>query len=436
MLPQEIIRKKRDGLSLSAEEIQYYINGISDRTLTESHIAAFSMAVLFKGMSVQETFHLTDQMLQSGEKLKWQDLDGPVIDKHSTGGVGDKVSLILAPIVASCGIFNPMISGRGLGHTGGTLDKLESIPGYNTAPDNALFRHVVKTVGCAIIGQTKNLAPVDKVIYAVRDVTATVESVPLITASILSKKLASGLDGLVMDIKTGNGAFADHLKFARDIGKSIISVAKKFGMKTSAMITDMNQPLGSSVGNTLEVMETIDYLKGKKRDPRLHTVVLSLAADMLIVAGLYDSKEDGLKKAIDVLDNGNAAEKFEKMVSDLGGPNNIMENNYPHFNPAAVQKQILAPQSGFISQIKTRTVGMAVAELGGGRKKVSDVIDHSVGFSKILGLGEKVEKGQLLATVHAQNENDANHAIEMIQQAYYISDSKVEPSSIIIESVK
>ncbi|MGY8781556.1 MAG: thymidine phosphorylase, partial [Fidelibacterota bacterium] len=243
MLPQEIIRKKRDGFPLSDSDIQYYIEGIANGSVSESHIAAFCMAVIFKGMSVEETFFLTDQMVKSGDQLNWNDLNGPVVDKHSTGGVGDKVSLMLAPIVAACGIYNPMISGRGLGHTGGTLDKLESIPGYNTTPDNLLFHSVVKNVGCAIIGQTTNLAPADKVIYGVRDVTATVESIPLITASILSKKIAAGLDGLVMDIKMGNGAFAESLDFAKDLGNSIIQVAKQLGMETSALITDMNQPL-------------------------------------------------------------------------------------------------------------------------------------------------------------------------------------------------
>ena len=299
MLPQEIIRKKRDGLPLSDEEIQYYIKGISNGEVSESHIAAFSMTVLFKGMSVEETFSLTDHMVKSGDKLNWNDLDGPVVDKHSTGGIGDKVSLMLAPIVASCGIYNPMISGRGLGHTGGTLDKLESIPGYNTTPDNSLFHSVVKNVGCAIIGQTANLAPADKVIYGVRDVTGTVESVPLITASILSKKIAAGLDGLVLDIKTGNGAFANNLDFAKDLGNSIIQIANQFGMKTSAIITDMNQPLGDTIGNGLEIKEVIDYLKGVRKESRLHEVVLALAAEMLVVAGIVDSTDEGIQKAKD-----------------------------------------------------------------------------------------------------------------------------------------
>ena len=430
MLPQEIIRKKRDGHSLSAEEIQFYIEGIANGSVNESHIAAFSMAVLFNGMNVEESFHLTNHMVKSGDTLNWEDLNGPVIDKHSTGGVGDKVSLMLAPIVAACGIYNPMISGRGLGHTGGTLDKLESIPGYNTTPDNDQFRNVVKNVGCAIIGQTANLAPADKIIYGVRDVTATVESVSLITASILSKKLAAGLDGLIMDIKTGNGAFADQLDFARDLGESIIGVANKFGMKTTALITDMNQPLGTTVGNALEVMEVINYLKGTKRDQRLHEVVLSLAVEMLQVAGLSDSKEHAIQKITDVLDNGQAAETFQKMVSELGGPKNILDET---LTTANVVKPVPAPHSGTITHIETREVGLAVVELGGGRKKASDTIDHTVGFTDVLGLGEKVDKGQPLAIVHANNEDEANHTFALIQKAYRINDSNVEPSPTIIE---
>lgn len=436
MLPQEIIRKKRDGHPLSDSEIQYYIEGIANGSVSESHIAAFCMAVIFKGMSVEETFSLTDQMVKSGDKLNWKDLDGPVVDKHSTGGVGDKVSLMLAPIVASCGIYNPMISGRGLGHTGGTLDKLESIPEYNTTPDNSLFHSVVKNVGCAIIGQTANLAPADKVIYGVRDVTATVESVPLITASILSKKVAAGLDGLVMDIKTGNGAFAENLDFARNVGNSIIQVAKQFGMKTSAMITDMNQPLGDTIGNALEIKEVIDYLTDVRQESRLHEVVLALAAEMLVVAGLVDSTDEGIQKAKDVLDNGHAAETFEKMVSELGGLNDILKNSDSHFKSASVVKPIPASQSGYVSEIDTRAVGLAVVELGGGRKKASDSIDHSVGFTHVLGLGEKVEAGQALGYVHAQNEDQANLSIQMVNDAYSISDSSFLQTPTIIEYLK
>tara|TARA_B100001245_G_C22882275_1_gene424364 strand:+ start:31 stop:1341 length:1311 start_codon:yes stop_codon:yes gene_type:complete len=436
MLPQEIIRKKRDGLPLSDEEIQYYIKGISNGEVSESHIAAFSMTVLFKGMSVEETFSLTDHMVKSGDKLNWNDLDGPVVDKHSTGGIGDKVSLMLAPIVASCGIYNPMISGRGLGHTGGTLDKLESIPGYNTTPDNSLFHSVVKNVGCAIIGQTANLAPADKVIYGVRDVTGTVESVPLITASILSKKIAAGLDGLVLDIKTGNGAFANNLDFAKDLGNSIIQIANQFGMKTSAIITDMNQPLGDTIGNGLEIKEVIDYLKGVRKESRLHEVVLALAAEMLVVAGLVDSTDEGIQKAKDGLDNGKAAETFEKMVYELGGTKNILDNTDSHFKSASVVKPIPASKSGFIFQIDSRAVGLAVVELGGGRKNASDSINHNVGLTHVLGLGEKVEVGQPLAYVHAQNEDQTNMTIQLVNDAYAISEFPPSHTPTIIEYLK
>jgi thymidine phosphorylase len=433
MLPQEIIRKKRDGFPLSDSDIQYYIEGIANGSVSESHIAAFCMAVIFKGMSVEETFFLTDQMVKSGDQLNWNDLNGPVVDKHSTGGVGDKVSLMLAPIVAACGIYNPMISGRGLGHTGGTLDKLESIPGYNTTPDNLLFHSVVKNVGCAIIGQTTNLAPADKVIYGVRDVTATVESIPLITASILSKKIAAGLDGLVMDIKMGNGAFAESLDFAKDLGNSIIQVAKQLGMETSALITDMNQPLGDSIGNALEIKEVIDYLKCEKQESRLNEVVLALAAEMQVAAGLVDSTEIGHQKAKTVLESGKVAETFEKMVSELGGPKNLLDHKNLYLKPCPIVKPIPSPASGFISQIDTRTVGLAVVELGGGRKKASDVIDHSVGLTDVLGLGEKVEAGQALAYVHAQNEDQVNLAIQTIQNSYTITEGKLETRDVILE---
>ena len=326
-----------------------------------------------------------------------------------------------------------MISGRGLGHTGGTLDKLESIPGYNTTPDNSLFRHTVKNVGCAIIGQTSNLAPADKVIYGVRDVTATLESIPLITASILSKKLAAGLDGLVMDIKTGNGALADNLDFARNMGSCIIEVAKQFGMNTSAIITDMNQPLGGTVGNTLEIKEVIDYLKCVRQESRLHEVVLTLAAEMLAVAGIVDSTDEGFQKAKEVLNSGKAAETFEKMVSRLGGPNNILENTNSHFESAYFVKPVQVHQSGFISQINTPAVGLTVVELGGGRKKPSDSIDHSVGLSNVLGLGTKVNVGEPLAIVHAHNEDQANIAIQQIQNSFIISEIKAKSNPLIIE---
>src|SRR3954470_18624387 len=293
MLPQEIIRKKRDGGTLTEAEIGFMVDGLTQNTVSEGQVAAFAMAVFFRGLSMPERVALTVAMRNSGTVLDWKGLDlpGPVIDKHSTGGIGDKVSLMLAPILAACGGFNPMISGRGLGHTGGTLDKLDSIPGYQSQPDLETFRRVVKAVGCAVIGQTDDLAPADRRLYAIRDVTATVESIPLITASILSKKLAAGLDALVMDVKTGSGAFMAELAGARELARSIVDVANGAGLKTAALITDMNQALGRNVGNALEVAEAIDYLTGEARDPRLHAATIALAGELLALAGLAVNPE-------------------------------------------------------------------------------------------------------------------------------------------------
>src|SRR5215470_10431480 len=316
MLPQEIIRKKRDGFALSEAEIGFMIEGLTKGTVSEGQVAAFAMAVFFRGMAMPERVALTVAMRNSGTVLDWRGLDlkGPVIDKHSTGGIGDKVSLMLAPILAACGGFNPMISGRGLGHTGGTLDKLDSIPGYKSQPDLATFRRVVKEVGCAVIGQTDDLAPADRRLYAIRDVTATVESIGLITASILSKKLAAGLDALVMDVKTGSGAFMAKLEDSRELARSIVDVANGAGLKTSALITDMNQALGRKVGNALEIVEAVDYLTGKARETRLHEATLALAGELLALGGLAGNAEAGRAKAEGALASGKAAEIFGRMV--------------------------------------------------------------------------------------------------------------------------
>lgn len=433
MLPQEIIRKKRDNEQLSLSEIQEFISGILNGKVSESHISAFTMAVFFNGMNTDECIALTEAMMNSGDVLNWDDLNGPVIDKHSTGGVGDKVSIMLSPIIASCGIYNPMISGRGLGHTGGTLDKLESIPGYNTTPNNLKFRKIVKDIGCAIIGQTANLAPVDKVIYGVRDVTATVESIPLITASILSKKLSAGLNGLVMDIKLGNGAFAKNIEFAKGIGEKIIQVANHFGMKTTALITDMNQPLGNSIGNTLEIIEVIEYLNCTKIEPRLHEIVMALSAEILLNSGIVNDRESGIQMANDALKSGKAGEIFEKMVSELGGPNNILQNKFSTFTKSPIIKPVKSNKTGVISKIDTRALGLAVVELGGGRKRTDDIINHSVGLTNVLGLGEKIINNQDLAIIHAQTENQFKQAEKIIQNAYTISDEDVVSTPTIIK---
>ncbi|PLU12151.1 thymidine phosphorylase, partial [Sinorhizobium medicae] len=325
MLPQEVIRKKRDGGRLVPAEIAGFIEGLADGSISEGQAAAFAMAVWFSGMSRDECVALTLAMRDSGETLDWGEFGRPVVDKHSTGGVGDNVSLMLAPIVAACGPVVPMISGRGLGHTGGTLDKLESIPGYNIQPSPELFRRVVDEVGCAIIGQTANLAPADKRLYAIRDVTATVDSVPLITASILSKKLAAGLQSLVLDVKLGNGSFMTDPAETEILARSLVEVANGAGVRTSALITDMNEPLADAAGNALEVENCLAYLSGKKAGTRLDRVVMAFAAEMLAAAGVSAHKAEGEAMARRALESGEALERFGLMVHRLGGPADFVE---------------------------------------------------------------------------------------------------------------
>ena len=334
-LPQEIIRTKRDGGALSDAEIAEFIAGLVSGAVTEGQAAALAMAIFLRGMSADECVYLTRAMLRSGDKLDWsgERLPGPVLDKHSTGGVGDNVSLMLAPMLAACGGFVPMISGRGLGHSGGTLDKLDSIPGYVSQPDNALFRKTVREIGCAIIGQTDNLAPADKRLYAIRDVTATVESIPLITASILSKKLAAGLDGLVMDVKCGSGAFMSDLAGARALAKSLVHVAIGAGLPTVGLITDMNEPLASAAGNAVEVLNAVEFLRGDKRDPRLLEVTVALGAELLVLKGLAVDVASARAALEASLVSGAAAERVERMVAALKGPAKFLSRMSPRRSP-------------------------------------------------------------------------------------------------------
>jgi len=436
-LPQEIIRKKRDGGTLSSDEIAFMVKGLADESISEGQIAAFAMAVFFQGMTMDERIALTREMTRSGDVLKWDDLDlgGPVLDKHSTGGVGDKVSLMLAPIVAACGGFVPMISGRGLGHTGGTLDKLDAIPGYATVPDNDLFRATVKNIGCAIIGQTSSLAPADKRFYGIRDVTATVESVPLITASILSKKLAAGLDGLVMDVKTGSGAFADTMEMAEELARSIVDVANGAGLETSALITDMNQVLGTHVGNALEVLEAVRFLTGDA-EPRLQECVIGLAAEMLRLGGLAPDIEAGARQALGVLNSGAAAEKFAAMVTALGGPADFMENVDAYLPEAPVIKPCFAETPGRILAVDTRAVGLAVVGLGGGRRRAADAIDYSVGLSDVCARGQSVGPGQPLAIVHAASDAAADQACAELRAAFSLSDRQPASRAMVLKVIR
>jgi thymidine phosphorylase len=432
MLPQEIIRRKRDGGVLQDAEIAFMVKGMTDDTISEGQIAAFAMAVFFQGMTMDERVVLTREMTRSGDVLDWSDLDlpGPILDKHSTGGVGDKVSLMLGPVVAACGGFVPMISGRGLGHTGGTLDKLDSIPGYSTTPDNALFRKVVAGAGCAIIGQTGDLAPADKRFYGIRDVTATVESIPLITASILSKKLAAGLHGLVMDVKTGSGAFADTIEMATELAKSIVAVANGTGLPTTALITDMDQVLGRNVGNALEVAETVDYLKGD-RESRLHDVVMSLAAEMLVLGGLSPDIARARARAEQSLADGKAAEVFARMVADLGGPPDFLERSADYLPAASVVLPCLPRRVGVVSAMNAREVGLAVVGLGGGRRRASDRVDYAVGLENVCTLGDEVGPERPLALIHAASEDDAQAAAAALSAAIEVGDQAPQTSNIV-----
>jgi thymidine phosphorylase len=419
----EIIRKKRDGGALSAEEIAYFVQGLTDDSVTEGQVAALAMAIFFNGMIAEESVALTLAMRDSGEVLDWSGGDGrPVLDKHSTGGVGDNVSLMLAPIVAACGAIVPMISGRGLGHTGGTLDKLDSIPGYRSQPDPELIRRTIARAGCAIIGQTGDLAPADKRFYAIRDVTATVESVPLITASILSKKLAAGLQGLVLDVKTGSGAFMADLDSARELAASLVRVANGAGLRTSALITDMNEPLAPAAGNAVEVLSAVAFLTGLQRDQRLETIVLALAAEMLTLGGLAVDALSAEAIARSALDEGRAAEVFQTMVSELGGPQGFVEHPTAHLRQAPITKAVFPAEARTIASIDTRGLGLAVVALGGGRTRAADPVDHSVGLTELAGIGDEVGPHRPLALVHARDETSAAVAMERIRVAYTLGE--------------
>jgi thymidine phosphorylase len=432
-LPQEIIRRKRDGGALSAAEIGFFVGGLTDGSISEGQVAAFAMAVFFRGMAMDERVALTRAMARSGRVIDWSgaNLRGPVLDKHSTGGVGDKVSLMLAPLAAACGGCVPMISGRGLGHTGGTLDKLDSIPGYRTAPDLDLFRRTVADAGCAIIGQTADLAPADRRLYAIRDVTATVESIPLITASILSKKLAAGLHGLVMDVKFGSGAFMVESEAARELARSIATVATVAGLPTTALLTDMNQVLGRTAGNALEVREAIDWLAGRARDPRLDQVTLALGAEMLVLGGLAADAGHARKRLISARDSGAAAERFQRMVTALGGPADLVEQPERHLPRASVQRAAEASRGGIVARIDVRAIGLAVLALGGGRSRVEDRIDYSVGITDVPGIGERIEAGQPLAIIHARNDSDASRAAAALANAILIAEGDVAPAPVL-----
>ena len=432
-LPQEVIKAKRDGLPLPDDAITAFLAGISNGTISEGQAAAFAMAIYFNGMTAPECVALTRAMTTSGRVLEWPGLDRPILDKHSTGGVGDKVSLVLAPIMAACGAAVPMISGRGLGHTGGTLDKLDAIPGYDTAPDIDTFQRIVADAGCAIIGPTEDLAPADRRLYAIRDVTATIESVPLITASILSKKLAAGLDGLVMDVKTGNGAFMVEMAAARELADSIVATAEGAGLPARAVITDMNQVLGHTAGNALEVGEAVAYLTGVRREPRLHEVVTTLCRELLLLGGLAENAAAARADIEAALDSGAAAESFQRMVAASGGPADLVEHHARHLPRAPVVMAAEIEADAWVDAVQTRSVGLAALALGGGRTHPGQTIDHSVGFSEVAGPGDQVGPGRPLALVHARTEADAAEAVTVLRSAFGLATAPpaLPPRSVV-----
>lgn len=436
-LPQEIIRKKRDGHALSEEEIRFFINGVRDNAVSEGQIAALAMSIYFHDMTLTERVALTMAMRDSGSVLDWQGLalNGPVVDKHSTGGVGDVTSLMLGPMVAACGGYVPMISGRGLGHTGGTLDKLEAIPGFDIFPNNDDFRRIISEVGIAIIGQTHSLAPADKRFYAVRDITATVDSIPLITASILAKKLAEGLDALVMDVKVGSGAFMPTFEQSELLAQAIVGVANGAGCKTTALLTDMNQVLASSAGNALEVREAVRFLTGEYRNPRLLEVTLALGAEMLASGGLAANRAEAIRKLQTVLDNGRAAEVFSHMVRAQRGPADFVDNIDDYLPVAMLSKAVYADHAGFVSTMDTRALGIAVVAMGGGRRNASDAIDYSVGLSEIVQIGDCVDSQRPLAVIHAATESAWEEAAASVKKAMTIAETAPPATSVICRRI-
>lgn len=429
-----LIDKKKKGEKLSDKEIRWFIQGYTDSKLPDYQMAAMLMAMFIRGMDPKETATLTDAMLESGQQLKFTGKN--VIDKHSTGGVGDKASFVLAPIASAAGVKVPMIAGRGLGHTGGTVDKIEAVSGFNVKLDLKTFSQKLEDEGLVLIGQTPEIAPADRLIYALRDVTATIDSIPLITASIMSKKLAEGANGIVFDIKTGSGAFMRDTKNARLLGKSLIQTAKRFKKKAVALITDMNQPLGRAVGHSNEIIESIETLKGKG-PADLTEISLALAAHMIHLAGVEKTFEKSLKKAQAVLDSGEALEEFRKLLLSQGGDERVIYD-YTLLPQAKESTDIAAPRNGYIKAFKNDLIGLLLIDLGGGRKTKEDTIDHAVGFTFHKRIGDKVKKGESIFTIH--HHAHQGEVVEKIKKTFlkeglFLSSTKTKPARLIIEKL-
>ncbi|WP_298914852.1 thymidine phosphorylase [uncultured Roseobacter sp.] len=416
---RSVLARLRHGKPLPTSDLQWLAQGLADGSISDAQAGAFAMGICVRGLDEESRVALTLAMRDSGDVLRW-DLGGPVLDKHSTGGVGDCVSLVLAPALAACGAYVPMISGRGLGHTGGTLDKMEAIPGVATQLEEEHFRAVVAQAGCAIVGASADIAPADKRFYAVRDVTSTVDSLDLITASILSKKLAGGLDGLVLDVKVGSGAFMKDMDAARSLARSLVDTANAAGCKTTAVISDMNQPLASSLGNALEVAEVMQVLTGQSRGP-LVEISAALGGVLLANAGLAEDVQAGADAISEAIHSGQAAERFGKMIAAMGGPVHFVDNWSRFLPEATVIREVTAPKAGYVTEIDGEALGMTVVALGGGRVVESDAIDPSVGLGQVVRLGTKVMRGQPLAVVHAARSDAAERAIAAVRAAIWIA---------------
>jgi len=429
-----ILARLRKGDALTPDHYRWFATGLADGIVSDAQAGAFAMAICKSPIGRNGRVSLTHAMRDTGQVLGW-DLPGPALDKHSTGGVGDTVSLPLAPALAACGAFVPMLSGRGLGHTGGTLDKMEAIPGYRAIVGNEELARVVREVGCAIVGASGEIAPADKRLYAVRDVTSTVESIDLITASILSKKLSEGLDGLVLDVKTGSGAFMDDPADALALAQSLVDTAQGAGCRCTALLTDMSQPLASSAGNALEVIEAMEILTGTGGSDRLRRAVLALGGELLALGGLVTDAAEGEGKIDAALASGAAAEVFGRMVAALGGPGDFTARWRDRLPSAPVLVEIRPKRPGHVVRIDTRALGEAVVHLGGGRLVQSDIIDPAVGLSAIAGIGDRVDPQVPLARIHARDEDSARAAAEVLHDAYRVSDTPVVVPALIQERI-
>lgn len=433
LFPQHIIAKKRDGLSLNREEIAAFVRGATEGSWADYQLAAMLMAIVCRGMDRAETVHYTEAMMRSGVVVDLAGLEGPKADKHSTGGVGDKVSLHLAPMVAACGVVVPMVSGRGLGHTGGTLDKLESIPGFRVNLGLTEYRRQLARIGLALVGQTAELAPADKLLYALRDVTATVESIPLICGSILAKKLAEGIDVLVLDVKFGRGAFMRDKPAAKALAEALVGVAKVMGKPTRAVLTAMEQPLGRSVGNALEVVEAIECLKGGGPADTME-VTLALGEQMLLLAGVAASAADARARLQSAIASGAAMRKFRELIAAQGG-DAIVVDEPSRLPRARLRAAITAPCAGYVTDVDAMRVALAALHLGAGRARAEDSVDHAVGFSDLVKIGDRVEQGATLGVVHANDEQRLAHAKEMLLQAIAVGADRVAPVDLVHEVI-